>query len=110
MLFVLQLDHRGQTKKEFRCKHAKFVFKTEVEGEMEFLFAPYSVFTVRLLWARVDQFQYEYNTTVVAWAQVVRTDFSPQDWSVSSSHYTVCVEAAIDNSVHKETLELAPWN
>jgi len=85
ILWCILLDHRGQTKSEFRCKHAKFVLKTEVAGEMEFLFAPYSVF------------------------KVVRADFSPRDWSDRKAHYTVLIEAAIDNSVHKEDMELAPW-
>ena len=58
----------------------------------------------------MDQFQYEYNTTVVAWAQVVRTDFSPQDWSDRNARYTVCIEAALDRNVQEKNLELAPWS
>merc|ERR1712187_157365 len=73
ILWCILLDERGKSKSEFRCKHASFVFKTEVPGEMEFLFAAYSVF------------------------KVVRTDFTEQDWSKHSSHYTVVIEAAIDN-------------
>ena len=42
--------------------------------------------------------------------QVVRTDFSPQDWTDKNAHYTVLIEAAIDNAVHKGDLELAPWS
>ena len=40
---------RGRTDKALRCKHAKFVEKTEIQGEMEFLYSPYSVFKVRYL-------------------------------------------------------------
>jgi len=61
------------------------VFKTEVPGEMEFLYSPYSVF------------------------KVLRTDFSAQDWTETNAHYTVVIEAALDNQVHKEDLPLAPW-
>ena len=49
LLCISQLDGRGEMHKEFRCKHAKFVLKTEVKGEMEFLYAPYSVFKARYL-------------------------------------------------------------
>ena len=42
--------------------------------------------------------------------QVVRTDFSPQDWTDENAHYTVVIEAAIDNIKHEDNLELAPWS
>lgn len=86
ILWCILLDYRGGTKSEFRCKHAKFVFKSEVVDEMEFLFTPYSVF------------------------KVVRTDFSPRDWSDRNARYTVVIEAALDNSTHQEDMELAPWS
>ena len=85
------------------------MLKTEVEGEMEFLFAPYSMFTVRLLWARVKQYRVDCDTTVLVFVQVIRTDFSPQDWSDRNARYTVCIEAAIDANTHEKDLELAPW-
>ena len=44
------------------------------------------------------------------WTQVVRTDFSPQDWSDRNSHYKVVIEAAVDNNIHEKNLELAPWS
>ena len=46
---VFQVDERGKHKKEFRCKHTNFVLKTEVPGEMEFLYSPYSLFKVSAL-------------------------------------------------------------
>ena len=46
---VLQFDDNGAHKTEFRCKNANFIFKTEVENEMEFLFSAYSVFKVIFL-------------------------------------------------------------
>ena len=48
LLHVSQLDERGKYEKEFQCRHANFVFKTEIIGEMEFLYAAYSVFKVSL--------------------------------------------------------------
>ena len=44
------------------------------------------------------------------WTQVVRTDFSAQDWSKCDSHYTVVIEAVIDNCSHPDDLPLAPWS
>ena len=49
------------------------------------------------------------NTIYFRAVQVVRADFSPQDWSDKHAHYTVLIEAAIDNSIHEGDLELAPW-
>ena len=46
MPHALQLDANGKRKSEFRCRHANFIFKTEVEGELEFLYSAYSVFKV----------------------------------------------------------------
>jgi len=85
ILWCILLDGRGEMQKQLRCKNAKFVTKTEVEGEMEFLYAPYSVF------------------------KVIRTDFAPQDWSDIKSRYTVCVEASLDSSTCESGLELTPW-
>ena len=42
--------------------------------------------------------------------QVIRTDFSPQDWSDRDARYTICIEAAIDDSACPTGLELAPWS
>ena len=39
-----QLDPRGTRNPAFRCKHASFILNTEVPGESEFLFVPYSTF------------------------------------------------------------------
>ena len=52
---ALQLDERGRRKSSYRCQHANFVFKTEVAGEMEFLFSAYSAFKVG-----VSQTRYRY--------------------------------------------------
>ena len=42
--------------------------------------------------------------------QVVRVNFSPQDWSQPDARYTVAIEAAIDNDPHDDNLPLAPWS
>ena len=42
--------------------------------------------------------------------QVIRADFSPQDWSDRNTRYTICIESAIDNSVGDKDLDLAPWS
>ena len=42
--------------------------------------------------------------------QVIRTDFTVKDWSKNTAHYTVAVEAAIDNLDHPEDMPLAPWS
>lgn len=51
--FTVRFDHRGATDPRFRCQHVKSVKNSHVLGaltgeprESEFLFAPYSVFTV----------------------------------------------------------------
>jgi hypothetical protein len=33
-------------RRRFRCRHVKLVEKSNVKGEVEFLFGPFSVFTV----------------------------------------------------------------
>ena len=49
---TLQLDARGKEKREFRCRHANFVLKTEYPGELEFLYSAYSAFKVIFLFGR----------------------------------------------------------
>lgn len=50
--WVIHIDPAGEHDPKLRCKHVNFVANTHVEGEAEFLFALYSVFTVRsVTWA-----------------------------------------------------------
>jgi hypothetical protein len=37
------------------------------------------------------------------------TDFTVQDWSKDDSHYTIVLEAAINNKDQDDGLPLAPW-
>ena len=65
------------------CAHVNYVAATECPGEEEFLFAPYSVFTVQsVLWQ------------------------DRPDWV---DCHVVHVKAAPDNKRELETLPLAPW-
>ena len=53
--------------------------------------------------------QQQHNVTGSMCSQVVRTDFTPRDWTEKGSHYTIVIEAAIDNLRHSDELPLAPW-
>jgi hypothetical protein len=70
---------------ESKCVHVNYIDKTNVPGEDEFLFVPYSVFTVR----------------------------SPPIWKENPTWvdpHVVEVDVAIDNTFHnKDVLPLAPW-
>lgn len=60
------------------------VEKTECAGEAEYLFVPYSVFTVKS----------------------VKSSSNPDYETPHEIH----LEAAVDNKHHPETLPLAPWS
>ena len=81
--WVVELDPRGEQEFRYRCKHVDLVRRAHVAGEEEFLFAPYSVFTV----------------LEVRWASPA-TDADP---------HVVRLRAAIDNRREPEDLPLAPW-
>ena len=72
--------------RRYRCKHVNLVEKTNVQGEEEFLFAPYSVFTVS-------------SVTVPA-------SCKPN----ASNPIVIELQAAIDNREEPEDLPLSPWN
>lgn len=80
-MWRIQLDMRGKKDPLYRCKHAALVYNTLVKGEHEYLFAPYSVFTIN----------------EVRWA------------SSRSDPHKIVMSAAIDNKIHSEDLPLAPW-
>ena len=65
-----------------KCLHVNLVKKTNVAGEEEYLFAPYSAFTV---------LSAEWNTG---------TDNDP---------HVIELVAAVDNKAEPEDLPLAPW-
>jgi serine/threonine protein kinase len=47
VMWVVNVDPAGEHDAARRCKHVNYVSHTHVGGEAEFLFAPYSIFTVR---------------------------------------------------------------
>jgi ubiquitin len=81
--WIIELDPRGRASLQFRCKHVNFCENSDVPGEEEFLFAPYSVFTVLSI-------------TVPS---------SPSD----DDPVIVRLLAAVDNIKEAEDLPLAPW-
>lgn len=80
-IWTIHLDERGKKDPMYRCKHAALVDNTLVKGENEYLFAPYSVFTVTSL-------------TVSSKAE---------------NPHKIKLEASIDNRKESESLPLAPW-
>jgi len=81
--WVVELDPRGERQFKYRCKHVDLVQRSNVPGEEEFLFAPYSVFTV----------------LEAHWACPATED----------DPHVVRLQAAIDNRKEPEDLPLAPW-
>jgi hypothetical protein len=47
VMWVVHVDPAGEHDPAKRCKHVNFVQHSLVPGEQEYLFAPYSIFTVR---------------------------------------------------------------
>ena len=80
--WIVEMDPRGRDNVVFKCKHVNFV-DTNTLGEEEFLFAPYSVFTVLEVHVPADA-----------------SDTDP---------VLVRLMAAVDNLKEAEGLELAPW-
>jgi hypothetical protein len=81
------LDPRGADDAQFRCKHVQYLSETHVPGEEEFLFAVFSVFTVREV-----------------------------EWSADpAAPHRITIEAALDNKLDPDgqpwpdDLPLAPW-
>ena len=76
---------------------------------MEFLYTAYSVFKAGAFVRCVNTYNATKQNLFYLWLQVIKTDFTAQNWSETNSHYTVVVEAAIDNKSHEDDLPLAPW-
>ena len=80
-LWHFKFDRRGKTRFEYRVRHMSFVSNTLIPGEGEYLFSPYSVFTL----------------LSVKWSSHPRT---PHEFTILP---------AIDNQDEDENLPLAPW-
>ena len=81
-MWRITFDPRGKLNPEYRVKHMTFVSKTLISGENEYLFAPYSVFTL----------------VSVKWSANEET--SPHEFTI---------HAALDNKEEDEYLPLSPW-
>ena len=81
--WIVEVDSRGRDALQYRCKRVNFCENSDVPGEEEFLFAPYSVFTV-----------------ISLTAPPVPPDHDP---------VVVRVQAAVDNLKEPEDLPMAPW-
>ena len=74
-------DPRGEEHPQYRVQHMTFVSKTLIAGEHEYLFAPYSVFTL----------------ASVQWSEELLT---PHEFAI---------QPAVDNKIEDENLPLTPW-
>jgi serine/threonine protein kinase len=81
-------DPQGENSLLHRCKHVNLLRVTHCKGEMEYLFAAYSVFTV------CDEPGNPY------WS----------DKPTTQDPHRITIEAAVDNSHEEENLPLAPWS
>ena len=77
------LDPRGRDGVAFRCRHVKYLDHTQIVGEEEFLFTPYSVFTV--------------------------LSFHQPPRPTAIDPVVVRIQASLDNQAEPEDLPLAPW-
>jgi len=80
-IWRIAFDTRGKLHPEYRVQHMTFVSKTLIKGESEYLFAPYSVFTL------------------------LSVEWSPK----RRKPHEFVIQAAVDNQDEEEDLPLAPW-
>ena len=81
-IWRITFDPRGKEHPQYRVKHMTLVSKTLIAGEHEYLFAPYSVFTlVSVKWSEQDL-------------------INPHEFTVQAAH---------DNKEEDECLPLTPW-
>ena len=81
VLWCIRFDPRGKSDPNYRVRHMTFVNKTLIPGEGEYLFAPYSVFTL----------------VSVAWS------------ATQEQPHNITILAANDNKEEDENLDLVPW-
>ena len=86
VIWTIKVDARGASQVMYRCKHVNQVCKTNVPGEFEFLFAPYSVVTIE--------------SVTLPPAGAAPTPACP---------IRIVVVAALDNKDEPHDLPLAPW-
>jgi hypothetical protein len=86
VIWTVKVDPRGESQLLHRCKHVNQVTKSNVGGESEFLYAPYSVFTIE-------------SVTL------------PPAGAAPTPHFPIRIVlmAALDNQAESKLLPLAPW-
>jgi hypothetical protein len=77
------LDPRGRDDLAFRCRHVNYLTHTQIPGEEEFLFTPYSAFTV--------------------------LSFNQPAHPTAADPVVIRIQASLDNQEEPEDLPLAPW-
>ena len=82
VLWKVHVDPAGGDEPARRCKNVNYVRHTLVAGEREYLFAAYSVFTIRR----------------VTWSA-----------DTTAEPHRIELDAALDNAECSEDLPLAPW-
>ena len=83
VIWVVQVDPEGEDDEEELCQNANYIANTHVPGEDEYLFVPYSVFTVTKV-----------------------------ELSATPHHkkpHRIYITAAYDSLMESEDLPLAPW-
>ena len=83
VLYVVQVDPDGETDEDVLCQNANYIANTLVPGEDEYLFVPYSVFTV------------------------TKVELSPNP-NYKKPH-RIYITAADDSLLEAEDQPLAPW-
>ena len=86
VIWTVKVDPRGEAQLLYRCKHVNQVSKSNVDGESEFLYAPYSVFTIE--------------SVTLPPAGAAPTPHAP---------IRIVLVAALDNQAESKKLPLAPW-
>ena len=86
VIWTIKVDPRGESQLKYRCNHVNQVSKSNVDGESEFLFAPYSVFTIE--------------SVTLPPAGAAPTIHVP---------IKIVLTAALDNKAESKQLPLSPW-
>ncbi len=86
VIWTIKVDPRGAAQLQYRCKHVNQVPKSNVPGEYEFLYAPYSVGTIE--------------SVTLPPAGAVPTRACP---------IQIVIVAALDNKEEPQDVPLAPW-
>ena len=81
VIWRVTFDPRGEHQPQYRVRHMTFVSKSLIKDEQEYLFAPYSVFTL------------------------VSTQWSP----IRNKPHEITILASHDNKREDENLPLVPW-